>query len=72
MHVLDDGEYDAFIIDAQRRDDGIALECTITSGAHKGDVVNIVTSTFATRDALSLLGLPCTLVVQGNDVRVRE
>ena len=46
--------YDAFIIDAEQRDDGVALEFTITSGAHRGDVVNIVTSSFATRDALSL------------------
>jgi hypothetical protein len=72
MTPLDDGTYDACIIDAQQRHDGVALELTITSGAHRGDVVNIVTSSFATRDALSLLGLACTLEVQGNTVRVCE
>ena len=69
---LEDGAYDAFIIDAQARDDGVALSLTITSGEHRGDVINIVTSTFATRDALSLLGLPCTLVVDGDALYVRE
>jgi hypothetical protein len=69
---LEDGRYDAFIVWADARDDGIALELTITSGAHRGDVVNIVTSTFATRDAIDLVGLPCTLIVDGDAVRVTE
>lgn len=70
--MLDDGTYDAFIVWAEARDDGVALECTITAGEHRGTVVNIVTSTFATRDALSLVGLPCTLEVRGDEVHVRE
>ena len=69
---LEDGHYDAFIVWADARDDGIALELTITSGMHRGDVVNIVTSTFATRDAIDLVGLPCTLIVEGDAVRVTE
>ena len=72
MTPLDDGTYDAFIIDAEERDNAIALTLTITTGARKGDVINIVTSTFATRDTVSLLGLPCTLVVEGDAIRVRE
>jgi hypothetical protein len=72
MHALEDGNYDAFIIDAHARDDALALELTITSGAHRGEVVNVVTSTYATRDALDLLGLPCTLIVAGDELRVRE
>ena len=72
MSALDDGTYDAFIMWAQTRDDGIALECTITTGAHRGDVVNIVTSTFATRDAFALIGLPCTLHVRGDEIRVTQ
>jgi hypothetical protein len=70
MHTLDDGTYDAFILWAEERDDGVALECTITRGTHRGDVINIVTSTFATHDALSLVGLPCTLHVRGEEIRV--
>ena len=70
--MLDDGTYDAFIVGAEQRDDGVALELTITSGTHRGDVINIVTSSFATRDALDLLGLPCTLHVNGDELRVTE
>ena len=72
MHALEDGNYDAFIVDVEERDSALALELTITSGAHKGDVINIVTSTFATRDALELIGLPCTLIVEGETLRIRE
>jgi hypothetical protein len=72
MPTLHDGSYDAFIIWAEQRDDGIALECTITSGTARGEVVNIVTSSFVTRDALSLVGMPCTLTVRGNEIRVSE
>ena len=70
MTTLADGTYDAFIIWAETRDDGVALECTITSGEQRGDVINIVTSSFVTRDALSLVGLPCTLIVTNNEIRV--
>ena len=70
--MLENGTYDALIIDAEVRDDNVALECTITSGAHKGDVIRIVTSSFATRDAVSLLGMPCTLHVDGETIRVSE
>jgi hypothetical protein len=72
MHALEDGSYDAFIIDAEQRDNAFALALTITTGAHRGEVVNVVTSTYATRDALDLLGLPCTLVVDGNALHIRE
>ncbi len=70
MSLLDDGAYDAFIVRAEQRDDGVALELTITAGTHRGDVVNIVTSTFAPRDGLDLIGLPCTLVVHGEEIRI--
>jgi hypothetical protein len=70
--MLDDGSYDAFIVWAEQRNDGVALELTITSGTHRGDVVNVVTSSFATRDALDLVGLPCTLHVQGDELRVTQ
>jgi hypothetical protein len=72
MTRLDDGTYDAFIMWAEARDDGVALECTITSGARRGEVVNIVTSSFVTRDPLSLVGLACTLVVHGDEIRVAQ
>ena len=70
--TLADGTYDAFIVWAEQHGNGVAVECTITSGASRGDVVNIVTSTFVARDALSLVGLPCTLIVRDNEIRVRQ
>jgi hypothetical protein len=60
---LADGVYDAFVVWAETRDDGaIALDLTITTGARKGDVVS-VRATSAPRDAIDLVGLPCTLRV---------
>ena len=70
MTPLDDGSYDAFIVWAETRDNGVALELTITTGAHRGDVINIVTSDFAARAVFDLIGLPCTLNVAGDVVRV--
>jgi hypothetical protein len=72
MTPLDDGSYDAFIVWAEPREDGVALELTITTGAHRGDVINIVTSTFAARDAFDCVGLPCTLVVHCDAIRITE
>ena len=61
---LDDGSYDAFVVWAETRDDGvIALDLTITSGARKGDVVSVRASS-APRDAIDLVGMPCTLRVR--------
>ena len=68
--ALADGRYDAFILSADARDDGVAISCTITAGPHRGDVVDLVSATFATRDPFDLVGLPCTLVVTGNEIRI--
>ena len=70
--ALSDGRYDAFILSAEPRDVGVALSCAITSGPHRGDVVDIVSSTISTRDPFALVGLPCTLVVAGNSIRVEK
>ena len=72
MTTLRDGTYDAFIISAEQRDDGVALECTITTGEQRGDLINIVTSSFVARDPLSLIGLPCTLIVANNQIRITQ
>ena len=67
---LDDGRYDAFIVWAEKRDNGIALECAITAGAHRGDVVTIVSNTLPVNDEFDLVGLPCTLIVDARAIRV--
>ena len=74
IHVVDvplaDGIYDAFVVWAEERDDGaLALDLTITTGARKGDVVS-VRATDAHRDALALVGMPCTLHVRDGRPRV--
>lgn len=70
--MLEDGRYDAFIVWAEQHDDVLALECTITSGPHRGDVVDIKRSSTGNVDALALVGLPCTLIVEGDTIRVAE
>jgi hypothetical protein len=68
MQTLDDGTYDAFIIDARADEKNIGamrLELTITTGARKGEVVN-VRATNVARDVIALIGVPATLrVVDG-------
>ena len=68
--TLDDGSYEAFILWVEKRDDGLALECTITAGPHRGDVVNLASSLLRVHDELALVGMPCTLVVTGDTIRV--
>ena len=68
MHMDDaqllDGRYDAFIVWAEARDDGaVAFDLTITTGAHKGDVITVIGP--AHGDPIDLVGLPCTLIVDG-------
>ncbi|GEM_PF-938452 len=68
---LADGSYDAFVIWADERADGsISIELTVTAGVHKGDVVGVVAWGTRGRDPLGLVGLPCTLVVDGGRPRV--
>jgi hypothetical protein len=69
---LRDGRYDAFILSAETRAQGVAISCTITTGPHRGDVVDLVSAQFATRDPFDLVGMPCTLVVAGETIRIEE
>ena len=65
--VLDDGTYDALVVDAASglADDGAAvmhLELTILGGAHKGEIVAI-TATGLRGSEIDLLGIPATVTV---------
>ena len=68
MQPLDDGTYDAFIIDAEEifaenADRGaLHLEITITSGARKGEVVRVRADGLHA-DVIALIGMPATLTV---------
>ena len=60
---LPDGTYDVVVVDAKRDHDGLALEITILSGEHKGDVVTIRTADVHVEE-LDALGMPGTLRVE--------
>ena len=63
--MLEDGTYDAVIVDADETEPGsgvIHVELTIVAGARIGEVVS-VRGRFDVTDAIELLGLPATLVV---------
>jgi hypothetical protein len=63
--VLDDGTYDALVVDAEATDDGgVRIEMTIVAGPAKGEVV-AVTARGLPGDPLDLLGVPGTLTVEG-------
>lgn len=61
--ILDDGSYDAIVVDATPVGDGsVSFDLTIVSGPAHGEVV-AVRATEVPGDPLGLLGVPATLVV---------
>jgi len=72
--VLDDGRYDALVVDADVGDDGVLLlDVTILAGAHKGEVLQI-RALGIDRDPLDLLAVPATLTVSDGqpDLRLED
>jgi hypothetical protein len=70
--VLDDGSYDALVVDATPLDDGSCrVELTILAGPHKGEVVALRRPGLADDQALDLLGVPATLTVSDGVPAVR-
>lgn len=49
---LTDGRYDAFVVDVEARDNKFALSLTITTGPHKGAVIDLIAAHRA-RDEVS-------------------
>jgi hypothetical protein len=69
--VLEDGSYDALVVDATEVDGGAArVELTIVAGTHKGEVVTIRGAGLGAR-ALDLLGVPATITVRDGTPEVR-
>jgi hypothetical protein len=66
---LDDGTYDAIVVDAERVDDDVRLELTITARPHKSEVVAVRASAL-TMDPIDALGIPARTVVTNNEPRV--
>lgn len=70
MTHLEDGDYDAIVIDARQDDERVLhVDLTLTSGARKGDVITVAGDA-REHDALSLLGLPATLRVVDGEPRL--
>jgi len=72
MQPLNDGVYDAFIVDVQADEKNFSIahvELTITSGTYKGDVIR-VRATNMQRDPIELIGLPVTLTVSEGEPRL--
>jgi hypothetical protein len=70
MRAFDDGRYDVFIIDANDDEDGATrIELTVTTGARKGEVIALTARNIAA-DAVSLMGLPATLMVEHGTPRL--
>lgn len=61
--MLDDGTYDALVVDADEAEGGgVSIELTIIAGPAKGEVVTVVGRGMG-GDPLDLLGVPGTLTV---------
>ena len=68
MSGLDDGTYDALVVDAadldgDGRPDVVVLCLTITAGERKGEIVDVHASRLQ-HEPLDLLAMPCILVVR--------
>jgi hypothetical protein len=65
--MLDDGTYDAIVVDAEPgpADGAVRLELAIAAGPRKGELVGVTATgpAYADRDPLDLLALPATIVV---------
>ena len=61
---LPDGSYDVLVVDATTDDDALAIEITIISGEHKGEVVALRAQGMDV-DEIDLLGMPGVLHVDG-------
>ena len=62
--MLDDGTYDAIVIDATPAEapGALVVELTLLGGSHRGEMVTI-TAAGVSRDPLDLLAVPATIVV---------
>lgn len=72
--VLEDGTYDALVVDAHATGSGdndeMTLVMTIVSGLHKGETVDVVARGLG-MDELALLAAPATLEVRDGRPSVR-
>ena len=60
--MLEDGVYDAIVVDAEGDAAAVRLDVTILTGPHKGEVVSVRAQGLGV-DSLDCLGMPATLTV---------
>jgi hypothetical protein len=63
VDVIEDGSYDAFIVDATADGEDLRLELTIIAGDHKGEVVTVRARGLGI-DELDAIGIPATVTVE--------
>lgn len=65
--MIEDGTYDAIVVDAETGDEtgAVRLELAIAGGPHKGEMVSVTGSdpAYASTDPIDLLAIPATIVV---------
>jgi hypothetical protein len=64
--MLDDGVYDALVVDATDDGEAVVIELTIVAGPHKGEMVSVRAAGLA-QAALETLGLPATITVRDGE-----
>jgi len=68
---LPDGTYSGFIVDADTLAEGVlAVDVTITSGPHRGQLLTVRAQGLTRRDPVHLLGQPCDLIVTHGAPRI--
>ncbi len=67
--MLDDGTYDAVVVDATDDAGVVVLDLAVLTGPHKGEVVAVRTAGLG-RDPLDLLAVPATLTVAAGEPSV--
>jgi hypothetical protein len=69
VDVIEDGSYDAFIVDATADGEELRLELTIIAGEHKGEVVTVRARGLDV-DELGAIGMPATVTVEAGSPSV--
>ncbi|MGH9138505.1 MAG: hypothetical protein ACRD0G_15910 [Acidimicrobiales bacterium] len=67
--MLEDGSYDAIVVDADQDGAAVVLSITIVAGASKGEVVDVRAARLG-YEPMDLLAMPCVLVVREGEPHV--
>jgi hypothetical protein len=68
--MLEDGTYDAFVVDAVADGEALRMDLTIVAGPHKGEMVTVSAVGLGVEE-LDALGMPATITVAGGEPKVR-